>query len=565
MLRRYLLSVLIGLAAVVVSYGQNSKLIQVKDSLLNVLDTAQVPVHRLEILANLGDVNLSLDNDYSYVSMLWDEAVSLDSKDNEYVRMAGVSMTLRYLNLGQLDSADIWLGRCKEKFSGEDLAYLQLMRDIRDLGDQEKMAQQMIQEYGKFSKETDPYHKMSILYKLAVIALSEGNVNSDLPMKPWYTYMEEGYAIAKTLSLSEGYRFQNQFLMALSYYDYSYVVPLMALEQMRNSTPQMLKRPWHSHRMEIISCSRMLAKGATKSRKELDNWYSRFCDMTSRYPHDCTTPYGFYFYSESIPYYIQTKDYQKVVECCDSAITNGYKYKFEVLSYYKRRGEALEQLGLLDAALDNNKAMMAVKDSMSAASSAAKLMELQTQYDVDKLQMKNRATRQQLTFFIVASSLLLVLLVFIVLYLIVMRRKNRELVEQIRKSEAVEKKSEAISMSIPEERLSSEEQLFRKIKLLFKDPSIFATSKLRREDLAEMLSTNSTYIVEAIRICADMSVSEYVNSLKIKYARQLMESEPSISTDELCDRCGFSSRGRFNSSFKDFYGITPGEFKLAIK
>lgn len=113
---------------------------------------------------------------------------------------------------------------------------------------------------------------------------------------------------------------------------------------------------------------------------------------------------------------------------------------------------------------------------------------------------------------------------------------------------------------------TSEEQLYNRIQQLMENKAIFALSRLRREEIAELLGTNGTYVADAIRVCSPgLSVSKYINRKRVQYARFLFENHPDKSIEEVVELCGFSSRGRFHTAFKAYYNMTPGEFCKAIE
>lgn len=144
--------------------------------------------------------------------------------------------------------------------------------------------------------------------------------------------------------------------------------------------------------------------------------------------------------------------------------------------------------------------------------------------------------------------------------------KNIELVRRIREQDVMEQQVEKLGRILPEELLTSEELLYRRIQQLMENKEVLALSRFRREDIAEMLGTNGTYVADAIRVCTSgLSVSEYINRKRVQYARCFFESHSESTIDEIGELCGFSSRSRFHSAFKEYYNMTPGEFRKAIE
>lgn len=144
--------------------------------------------------------------------------------------------------------------------------------------------------------------------------------------------------------------------------------------------------------------------------------------------------------------------------------------------------------------------------------------------------------------------------------------KNIELLHRIREQDIMDQQIEQLGRVIPEELLTNEELLYRRIQQLIENKELLALHKFRREDIADMLGTNGTYVADAIRICTSgLSVSEYINRKRVQYARSLFESHSENTIDEIGEMCGFSSRSRFHTAFKEYYNMTPGEFRKAIE
>ena len=53
----------------------------------------------------------------------------------------------------------------------------------------------------------------------------------------------------------------------------------------------------------------------------------------------------------------------------------------------------------------------------------------------------------------------------------------------------------------------------------------------------------------------------YVQRVKIRKARALLDSNPQMSFSEIADRCGFNDYSNFVRAFKNAYGVTPTEYR----
>lgn len=545
------------------SPGPAAQLTIAKDSLLRRLHSHISPKEKLLVLTNLGDVCLNLNNDYGYVEKLWNEA--LRQHNNDAIITAGRSLTLRGLNLGETKSVDQWIKLCEKEFKGpmrhSALSYLYLMRDIRLFENQSKMAAEMIYKQLRIKQTKDPYEKMSMLYKLGTLALTAWNGNVTLKMKPWDEYMVEGYQIAKTLPFEESYSFRHQFLMALCYQSLDYNKEFVALLKQHRREAEHAGRPFTSHRGDIIACSHLFEWSDKLPRKEVDRWFGEFCKLTSDYPYDCPTPYDFYFYSKAINYYIYTKDNTKIVQCCDSAIVNAPKYKMDNLWFYEVRGETLAAMGRWKEAYENSKALIAGKDSIAKSTAAAQLMELQTQYKVDRLTFAKKNSELRFIFAALLCVLLAAGLWLLYRHYHTLRRKNAALFDAIRQLEDNRETTDTAQNNIPDEKLSREELLYRNLCKLMRDEKPFV-EQIGRKELADRLGTNVTYIAEAVKQGSDgMKVSEFINLYRLRFAGNLLSERLDLSINAVGEEAGFTSRTTYYRSFSAYFGMSPNEYR----
>ena len=53
----------------------------------------------------------------------------------------------------------------------------------------------------------------------------------------------------------------------------------------------------------------------------------------------------------------------------------------------------------------------------------------------------------------------------------------------------------------------------------------------------------------------------YIQRIKIKKARSLLDANPQMSFGEIADRCGFNDYSNFVRTFKNAYGVTPTDYR----
>jgi len=105
------------------------------------------------------------------------------------------------------------------------------------------------------------------------------------------------------------------------------------------------------------------------------------------------------------------------------------------------------------------------------------------------------------------------------------------------------------------------QDLSARIAALIEERQLFRNPDLRLADVARELGTNSTYVSACINGELGGSFPEYVAQLRIRYAQELMRSDPSLPLSSVCTAAGFLSERSFFRTFKLLTGLTPGEWK----
>ncbi|WP_455587693.1 hypothetical protein [Bacteroides sp.] len=381
-----------------------------RDSLLCLLHDATTYERKLELLTHLSDIDL-LQDKYNYTLQLWN--LALQNDDQEAMSIAIRPLTLRYLDVCQLDSADVWLKKCRIYLKGdrreEILQYLEMMRDIRNLSERKELGQRLLADTLKLDKNKEPYQYMRRLYCLGAIAMMTPNDKTNL--KPWDNYMKEGLEIAQKIPLEKDYLFRTQFLVALSVTGTDYTRQLMEVYKEYRQLPSIKKRIFSSHRTEITAITRMLSHGKEIGRQQMDYYFKEFNRLVQLYPDDVAPPLDFFYYYYALYYYDYIQDYPKAIECCDSVIKNAPKYGMENLYQYEDKSKYLAKLKRWEEAYNSICQYITVKDSVDSKNIFQEIAELQAQYDVNKLELDkaNLMARQRGIFLIFIGIILLIL------------------------------------------------------------------------------------------------------------------------------------------------------------
>lgn len=236
-----------------------------------------------------------------------------------------------------------------------------------------------------------------------------------------------------------------------------------------------------------------------------------------------------------------------------------FNYKYDALQKAGRTAEAL-----------------ALGDRIRQLTDSIRLQERQA--DVEQLQEIQQQEEeiirkhQSLTIHrIVLMAIVLLLLMAIYIIWRVNRynrrlaEKNRSLYEQIQQRRQAEAEEQRQLQAQPEEKLTQNQQLYRRLCELVKNPDVYTDADTNHETLARLLGTNYQYVYAALRECADTTPADYLNHLRIQYAAQLLEkSDDPIGL--IIEQSGFTNRTTFARLFAAYYSMTPSEYrKIAAK
>lgn len=118
----------------------------------------------------------------------------------------------------------------------------------------------------------------------------------------------------------------------------------------------------------------------------------------------------------------------------------------------------------------------------------------------------------------------------------------------------------ALRMNMTHEAERSPDSLTARIALLMSEEQLFLQKNLKIGDVASLLGVCRTYVSGSINASYGCSFSDYVNSLRVEYAKQLLSQSGDIKMFSVADKAGFSSEQSFYRNFKKFTGKTPAQW-----
>ena len=87
--------------------------------------------------------------------------------------------------------------------------------------------------------------------------------------------------------------------------------------------------------------------------------------------------------------------------------------------------------------------------------------------------------------------------------------------------------------------------IYEKLENLMNNEQIFLQNDLLLNDVAKLLGTNRTYLLQALSSCAHMTFKEYINRKRIAHAEQLIANNPLMPKTEIATRSGYNSMSSF--------------------
>ncbi len=230
--------------------------------------------------------------------------------------------------------------------------------------------------------------------------------------------------------------------------------------------------------------------------------------------------------------------------------------------------DALQKAGRTAEALMMSDRIRLLTDSIRQKERRADVEQLQ---EIQQQEEEITRKHQSLTIHrivLVAVILLLLMTIYIIRRIHSYNRrlaeKNYSLYEQIQQRQQAEVEEQRQLEALPEEKLTQNQQLYRRLCELVKNPDVYTDSDTNHETLARLLGTNYQYVYAALRECADTTPADYLNRLRIQYAAQLLEkSDDPIGL--IIEQSGFTSRTTFARLFAAYYSMTPSEFRRAAR
>ena len=251
-------------------------------------------------------------------------------------------------------------------------------------------------------------------------------------------------------------------------------------------------------------------------------------------------------------------------------LAQGGSITTEYIKYYMmNQYETLQKAGRKDEAQALSDRMRQLADSIHIQE---RKIDVKQQEEIRQKELEIANRRQSLIIhrIILGAAILICLLIVYFLWRFHQRNKallekNRRLLAEMEQREQEQQQSIEQLKAEPQENLTSEQQLFRRICDLMESPDrIYTDADLDRSRLAQLLGTNEHYVTDAISTCTNgKSVNIFLNEYRLRYATRLLATtKDSISL--IAELSGFS-RSSFFRIFSDAYGMSPSDYRKAAR
>ena len=147
----------------------------------------------------------------------------------------------------------------------------------------------------------------------------------------------------------------------------------------------------------------------------------------------------------------------------------------------------------------------------------------------------------------------------------VLLEKNRRLVADMEQREQDAQQAIEQLKAEPEEKLTTEQQLFRRICTLMADQQPYTDETLNRDSLAALLGTNAKYVEQAIRECSHgENVTDFINRHRLEHVARLLKTT-NDSVALVGELSGIPSRATLARLFRNAYGMSCSEYRQAAR
>lgn len=268
-------------------------------------------------------------------------------------------------------------------------------------------------------------------------------------------------------------------------------------------------------------------------------------------------------------YYLHTQHYNKALQLINS-IDYSALNETNYLIIINQKADILTAKGDYKDAISLKNQIYNHTDSIQKLNRTKQLGNLKQTLQLEML-VKENQLKERYTLIIIVSLSIVCLLLILVLYLKLrnskrLKKKNELLFSQYKNLDKCTHTTSKLEVDDDIEKSIPEATLFKKAEAYLLSNELFRDPDISRESLALDLGTNRQYLTQAIQENTGMTFMEYINEMKLEFARRLLCYDTDLPIDEVYIASGFNSKSTFYRLFKQKYDLTPKEIRdIAIQ
>ena len=251
--------------------------------------------------------------------------------------------------------------------------------------------------------------------------------------------------------------------------------------------------------------------------------------------------------------------------------------KWGLAEVYRRMGHCERAATLYEEVLEIQDTLKSRKAKHTAQELAAIYHEQEQEQMI--MQQQAIASRATLIAFIIGLLALITIAFSIIIFLKnrEIKRKNRVLARQI--TEALNQKEKirephlsaksqnediAVTKSPDDLNTLSDEQFFQHINDVIVREKLFLDPKFQRQIIMDRFQLSKERVGAIFSKGSEhANLSSYIQQLRLEYAAKLLIDQPEKSIVKIAAESGFSSKTYFSDRFRQYFGMTPTDFRMA--
>ena len=212
-----------------------------------------------------------------------------------------------------------------------------------------------------------------------------------------------------------------------------------------------------------------------------------------------------------------------------------------------------------------------LQDSLNTATNSARYLQVLAESDYQKAKAELRSLETRNYFLLAIAISVFIFLVIVFTFYLRLKNAHKHLVgksleiagadisySQLEESAAFKNNNSSDSKIVTKEQI----ELIENLERFMKKEKPFLKNNISINDVALQLSSNRTYLSQAINMRLNKNFVSYINELRIKEAVRKISSGKykEMTIEGISVEVGFNNRISFNSAFKKYTGILPSYF-----